>query len=197
MSPEEHFKSKVARYMGWLGEDFGLDADSCAAVFGNLGHECLGFTVMQEIAPAVKGSKGGYGWAQWTGPRRKAFEAWCLKSNLRPETEAANYGFLAHELRTTEKAAIAAVKKAQGLENKVIAFERAYERAGVKSYNGRLRWAVLAQQAWRANLVKPAPAPVPAPAPALPPVPSVPAPVTSRTLWAWLRSFFNPKGTAL
>ncbi|MCG5029758.1 phage tail tip lysozyme, partial [[Ruminococcus] torques] len=54
---------------------FGFSRDDVAAIVGNLAHETLGFTKMQEMAPTVRGSRGGYGWAQWTGQRRVAFEA--------------------------------------------------------------------------------------------------------------------------
>ncbi len=120
---------------------FGLSRDDAAAIVGNLAHETLGFTKMQEMAPAVKGSRGGYGWAQWTGPRRVAFEAWCDARGLVYDSYEANYSFLYRELATDHAKAIAAVKAAGALKGKVVAFEKAYEGAGVKSYSSRLKYA--------------------------------------------------------
>lgn len=34
-----------------------------------------GFTLLQEQKPTVAGSKGSFGWYQWTGPRRRAYFA--------------------------------------------------------------------------------------------------------------------------
>jgi hypothetical protein len=53
---------------------------------------------MQEYEPAVKGSRGGYGFAQWTGTRRKMFEEWSKENELDPNSYEANYGFLKFEL---------------------------------------------------------------------------------------------------
>lgn len=150
MLPEKNFAGKAPWLMRRLMLDFNLDMLDAAAIAGNLGHESLGFTKLQEMKPTVKGSRGGYGWAQWTGPRRRAFEAWCQDQKLDPSSDEANYGFLAHELRSTERRAIPAVKAARTLRDKTMAFEAAYERAGVKHYDKRVYWANLAAEAYAA-----------------------------------------------
>lgn len=131
--------------------DFDCSELDAAAVFGNAGHESLGFTALQEIKPTVTGSRGGYGWFQWTGPRRRAFEAYCKRNNLQPASEKANYGFLFVELHGDEAGAMPATKRAKSLKDKVIAFEAGYERAGVKHYDSRLKWANIALEAFRAE----------------------------------------------
>lgn len=144
------FVTKAPKVMSDLMRDLPqLSDEDAAAIVGNLGHESGGFATLQEIVPTVKGSRGGYGWAQWTGPRRKAFEAWCASVGLSPASDAANYGFLLVELRGTEKRAIPAVMKAAGLEAKVKAFELAFERAGVKHYPSRNSYAAQALAAFR------------------------------------------------
>ena len=55
-----------------LMRDLGLTDLQAAGLLGNLGHESGGFRQLQEVAPAVAGSRGGWGLAQWTGPRRVA-----------------------------------------------------------------------------------------------------------------------------
>lgn len=124
--------------------------EDAAAAFGNAGHESLGFTKLQEIKPVVKGSRGGYGWFQWTGPRRKAFEAYCRDEGLDPASPTANVSFLAHELDTTEKATVTRVGNAVGLEAKTKAFELAFERPGVAHTEQRLAWARIALDAYNA-----------------------------------------------
>ena len=147
------FREKAPEIMRSLMSAFGLTADSAAAIVGNLGHESGGFRFLQEKKPLVPGSKGGWGWAQWTGPRRRQFEAWVRARGLDPASDEANLGFLCHELRGSEKAAIPAVVGALGLREKVEAFERAFERAGVKHYESRLRWAEMALAAFEGRPV--------------------------------------------
>lgn len=148
---------------------FGFSRDDAAAIVGNLAHETLGFTKMQEMAPAVKGSRGGYGWAQWTGPRRVAFEAWCDARGLAHDGYEGNYSFLYRELATDYAKAVSAVKAAGSLKDKVIAFEKAYEGAGVKSYGSRLKYARDAVAAFAAASPAQAPASVSRPPAVVPP----------------------------
>lgn len=147
---DDLFRQKSPGIMRMLMADFGLDDIGAAAILGNLGHESAGFKFLQELKPMVPGSKGGYGWAQWTGPRRKEFEAYCSRNSLDPASDKANYGFLFVELKGSEKAAIPAVKAADTLKDKVIAFEAAFERAGVKHYESRIEWAEKALDAYKA-----------------------------------------------
>lgn len=143
MSKQAEILSEIAHLMTWeLRKAFpDLGAADIAAIGGNGAHESAGFRILQEIKPTVAGSRGGWGYFQWTGPRRRAFEAWTVKRGLDPSGAAANIGFLVFELQTSEKAALPALRRAKGLEAKVKAFEMAYERAGVKHYPSRLEWA--------------------------------------------------------
>jgi hypothetical protein len=150
---------------------FGFDNRDIAAIMGNGGHESAGFLKLQEIKPVVKGSRGGFGIFQWTGPRRRAYEAWCAQNGHDPTSYEANIGFLIHELKGPEKRAVSAVKNAPTLAQKVIAFEKAYERAGVKHYDSRQAWALKALAALTVYNQPP-----PKPVEPLPPPPDIPAP---------------------
>ncbi len=183
---QDTFRAKAPWIMNKLMADFALQLDDVAAIVGNFGHESAGFTALQEIKPVVKGSRGGYGWPMWTGPRRKAYEAYCKRNGLNPASDGANYAYVFVELTGEYAYAIAAVKKAVGLANKVKAFELAYERAGVKHYPSRNQWAAIALEAWHDAKGKPAssgqpaePAPkprqTPKPAPASPQPPRKPS----------------------
>lgn len=158
------FISKVTAFGPRLMRDFGLTAEECAAVFGNLGHESGGFAVLQE--QGKRHGSGGWGWAQWTGPRRRAFDAFALSHRLSATSDEANYEYLCFELRGLERAAIPAMKRAVGLEGKVRAFERQFERAGIPAIGHRVVWAKLALQVL-SHLHGNGPAPVAA-APVLP-----------------------------
>jgi hypothetical protein len=159
------FEETAKRIIRDLIRDFQLDVPSCAAIVGNFGHETGGFTKLQEIKPTVSGSRGGYGWAQWTGPRRRSYESWCDKHTLDPSTYDANYGFAKYELQNDYAAALKRVRAPGSLRDKVVAFEIAYEGAGVKSYDSRLRYAERALKAFGAvpappDIPKPVPVPV-------------------------------------
>lgn len=145
---QDLFRSKAPWIMALLIRDFNLNLDSAGAILGNLGHECDGFTAMQETKPTVPSSRG---WPMWTGPRRRSFEAYCNRNNLVPASDKANYGFLFSELKGPYRKAVDKLKAAKGLANKVKVFELAYEAAGVKSYASRNQWASLALDAWHAN----------------------------------------------
>lgn len=187
---ETLFRSKAPGIMSKFMADFTLDLLSSAAILGNIGHECAGFTAMQEIKPTVAGSRGGFGWPMWTGPRRRNFEAYCKRNKLDPASDQANYAYMFVELSGSEKKAIAAVKAAIGLEAKVKAFELAYERAGAKHYASRNQWAKIALDAWEWS--KPASVPMPTPGPVIieKPVVADPgelesSPAKSKTVWTW------------
>jgi Phage tail lysozyme len=143
------FERIAAGYMRRLINDCGVTVLDAAAVFGNAGHESGGLESMQEISPAVKGSAGGYGWFQWTGPRRRAFMRFCAAHKIAPHEDESNYLFLVHELKNVEKTALPALRQHKTLKDKVTAFEMAYERAGVKHYDRRLAWAKKALAAYQ------------------------------------------------
>ena len=144
-----NFKPIAVQAMQMLLADFPawgiMDAAAC---MGNIGYECAGMTKMQEVAPKVKGSRGGFGWAQWTGPRRVAFENYCERNKLDMTSFKANYAWLFIELTTSESATIPAVAKANGLPEKTRVFEVKFERAGVKNYDSRIAWAEIARDAY-------------------------------------------------
>jgi hypothetical protein len=64
------------------------------------------------MKPMIEGSRGGYGVAQWTGPRRVNFENWVRARGIAANTDEANYGFLLHELRGSHKSFLARLRDA-------------------------------------------------------------------------------------
>ena len=136
-----------------------------AAIAGNGGYESGGFQTLQEIRPTIRGSRGGYGWFQWTGPRRKQFEAYCKEGGFSPSSPDGNYRFLSYELRNTEKKAIPALLATGTIEAATKAFELAFERAGVKNYAKRISYAKMALAAYEKATQK---APMPVLRPSIP-----------------------------
>lgn len=130
------FAAKAPGVMKDLMRDFNLTKEQAAGIVANLGHESAGFTAYQEGKP-LGGGRGGAGWAQWTGPRRRQFEAWAAAKGLDPRSDAANYGFLKHELNGSHAGALAAVRRENSAQGAMVAFENTFERAGVKNWASR------------------------------------------------------------
>jgi hypothetical protein len=145
------FSTKAPGVMRQLMADFGLTREQAAGILGNLGHESAGFRQMQEQRPMIPGSRGGWGWAQWTGPRRRAFEKWVAERGLDPKSDEANYGFLRHELQTSQRGALAAVKRQSSAMGAMQAFELEFERSGVKAWGSRQKWTQRALDAFKAD----------------------------------------------
>lgn len=99
-----------------LQKDFGLSPAAAAGFAGNGEIESQGYRTLQEINPTVKGSRGGYGWMQWTGPRRRAYEAYAKANNLNPSSPEANYGFMKYELQNTPEGQNT-LRKLQGVKD--------------------------------------------------------------------------------
>lgn len=113
----------------WLIEhlmpEFGLLDFQAAGIPGNFGGESH-LKAVQEISPLA--GAGGFGWAQWTGPRRRAFEAFCAANGLDPHFDEGNYRFMLSELKVDYANSIAGLKRAKTVEEAVFSFGETYER---------------------------------------------------------------------
>lgn len=112
----------TSRLFNDLKTDFGLNDVQAAALVGNLVVETGNFRSLQERNPTVAGSRGGYGIAQWTGPRRVAFENWAEQNGFPVDSYEANYGFLKEELTnrqagTIESIGVNTISRLKGIED--------------------------------------------------------------------------------
>jgi hypothetical protein len=131
-----------------LMDEFDWEVFHAAGCMGNLGHESDGLKELRE-AFINHPNRGGYGWAQWTGPRARSFLRYCAVLKLDWHSEKANYGYLVKELSESYSHTVAAVAKTKTLIAATVAFERGYEAAGVTNMNSRIRWAEIALAAVR------------------------------------------------
>lgn len=150
------FRRIAPRIIERLMEDFDLADHQAAGFPGNFGVETAGFTLMQEIKPTVKGSKGGLGWAQWTGMkantgRRWLFEQWLKRKGAKADDFEANYGFLWRELTGAEKGVLTHLRKAKNVDEATEIVMRKFERPGVEHLDRRKEWGRLALDAYRAE----------------------------------------------
>jgi hypothetical protein len=133
----------AARLLSDLQQDYGLTRNQAAGVVGNLMHESGGFQSLQEIKPLIPGSRGGYGYAQWTGPRRNAFESFASSNKLDPTSYDANYGFLKHELANDpyERRQFNTVKNATTASEAARLISENYLRPGIPHMDSRVNYA--------------------------------------------------------
>src|SRR5699024_6016416 len=129
------------RAIASLSRDLQISPQQAAGVVGQLGFESEGLQAINERQPVVPGSRGGYGWAQWTGPRRKQFESWAADQGLDISTPEANYGFLVHELTNTpESRVLDAIRQAEDAQSAGRVFTDKFLRPGIPNHEGRQSW---------------------------------------------------------
>lgn len=83
----------------------GLPDHVARGIIANLRDESNLNPAINEQNPLVRGSRGGYGLAQWTGPRRRALEAYAADRGVPASDADVQLDFLMEELNTTESAA--------------------------------------------------------------------------------------------
>ena len=112
------------RLMGDLQADLNLADFQAAGITANLGRETGNFQFMRELSPIVAGSRGGIGYAQWTGPRHDAFLAFAGDAD--PMTYEVNYAFLIEELEGPYARVLDRVRETETLEEATEVFMRGY-----------------------------------------------------------------------
>ena len=132
----------AGKLMSDLMRDFSLTREQAAGIVGNLIHESRGFKNLQEIAPIVAGSRGGYGYAQWTGPRRRELEAFARDKDWNISSYQANYGNLKRELEEDYAYVIDRIKAADTSKESAKIFERDFERPGIPHSRARAKHAL-------------------------------------------------------
>lgn len=116
----------------------GINPDVAAGVAGNFLYESYGLpNIYEGQTPSNAGSfvpeTGGFGLAQWTGPRRKA-----LMAMPNPETLATQMQYFAQENAGPERSAWEATMAAPTLEDATRTFATQWERPGVPALERRL-----------------------------------------------------------
>lgn len=105
---------------------------------GNLGAESNFNPGINEIKPVVPGSRGGWGLAQWTGPRRRQFEAYAADRKKPLDDLDTQLDFLVHELRTTERRAADAIMQAKTPDEAARLVSEKFLRPGIPHMDRRL-----------------------------------------------------------
>ena len=133
------FRSKAPRLFGVLMKEYGLKPFQTAGIVGNGGYESNGFTELHEAGQPP--GRGGYGWFQWTGPRRQNFLNWCMSHHLDWKSDVANMSFLVYELDGPYHYVIRALAKTTSVDEASDVFEKLFEAAGVPALEKRRVWS--------------------------------------------------------
>lgn len=171
----ERWNKWAPRYIADLMHDFGLKDWQAAAFPGNAAAESGYFNSLQELNPLVPGSRGGLGHFQWTGPRRRQFEAWLKRKGWVADSYEGNYSMLFRDLNGPEAAAVEQVKLATSPENAAWRVAKYFERPAVINTGPRAKATLEALALYRANPVPPTVWETDLKEPAMP-VPSAPEP---------------------
>jgi hypothetical protein len=81
-----------------LARDLNLTRDQSSGIVSNLLAEGGTMEGINERNPAP-GTRGGFGWAQWTGSRRIAFEQWAAAHHRDIADPQTNYDYLVEDIR--------------------------------------------------------------------------------------------------
>lgn len=132
----DRFTHVVSTFGPRFMTDFRLDAVQVAGILGNLAHECGDFCQLQQIG--CRPPRGGYGWPQWTGPRRRQYEGYCHVHGLSPAADEANYAYLSVELHGAYRSVIAALQRCTTVDSAATTWERRFEAAGSPMMSSRI-----------------------------------------------------------
>ena len=117
----------------------GFSPIHAAAIAGNFAHEAgprgrIDYGI-NEIKPTVKGSRGGYGAAQWTGPRRVGLEQFAKKNGLSVSDRETQMKYFDQERSGAEKGAFNRLQKTGDLNSATKSFMQNYERPRASTAN--------------------------------------------------------------
>lgn len=94
---------------------------------------------INEIAPLVEGSRGGFGLAQWTGPRRRQLEAFAGSQGRSVDDPELQMDFLAWELQNTESKAAQKIFQASDPEEAARLVSTEFLRPGIPHLDRRIQ----------------------------------------------------------
>jgi hypothetical protein len=144
IASQGNFEQRASAFMPRLQKDLNITKEQAAGIIGSLGGETGGLKAVQELHPVIPGSRGGFGWAQWTGPRRVEFEQFSAARGLSITSDEANYQFLVHELKGSESKALNQLKQTGSVDEAARVFTGSaatgigYLRPGIEHYGSSI-----------------------------------------------------------
>jgi hypothetical protein len=96
---------------------------------------------INEIAPLVPGSRGGFGLYQVTGPRRRQYEAFAKQRGAALDDVGAQLDFLKWETENTERRSWSDVKRAGDATEAAKLISQRFLRPGIPNLANRVKFA--------------------------------------------------------
>lgn len=117
--------------------DYGFTPAQAAGIVGNFMEESGGTNLPPDVNEGgIKGPPrfvGGYGWAQWTGDRQRAFIEYVVANGYigsgAPANDAANYAWLKFELSDGYKPTVAELLRMSSARDAALSFHRTFEKS--------------------------------------------------------------------
>lgn len=119
----------------------GLSLPVAQGIVANMKAESNLHPGINEIAPVVPGSRGGYGLNQWTGPRRVAYEQFAAERGAPLDDLQTQLDFTLYELQGPERAAYTALQGVQDPIEAARIYSEQFLRPGIPNMGKRLGYA--------------------------------------------------------
>lgn len=116
----------------------GLPEHAANGILMNLQDESGLNPSINEASPLVPGSRGGFGLAQWTGPRRKGLEAFAAERGVPVDDTDMQLDFLMSELQGPEAGAMKSLAASQDAGSAAAAFARDFLRPAQSHLDSRV-----------------------------------------------------------
>lgn len=116
----------------------GLPPHVVYGIAGNMAVESMYDPGINEIAPIVPGSRGGFGLNQWTGPRRRALEAEAARRGVPVSDLAFQLDYTLEELQGPELRAFNALQQTQTAEDAARVYSEMFLRPGIPHLDRRI-----------------------------------------------------------
>lgn len=116
----------------------GLPLHVAQGIVANMVQESRLDPGINEISPTVAGSRGGYGLNQWTGPRRRAYEAFAAERGVPFDDLQTQLDFTIYELQGPERGAYSALLDTSDPVQAAQVYSEKFLRPGVPNMERRL-----------------------------------------------------------
>jgi hypothetical protein len=116
----------------------GMPPAAALGFLGNFSVESRLDSGINELAPIVPGSRGGFGLSQWTGPRRRQLEAFAADRGAPVSDEDTQLDFLMYELSGPERSAGQAILAAADPETAARLVSEKFLRPGIPHLDRRI-----------------------------------------------------------
>jgi hypothetical protein len=142
LNNDSDVKTKATQIAQFFMDKLSITAEQAAGIVGNFMRESkLNSRINEGGVVGDPRFKGGYGLAQWTGVRQRDLDAYAKSQGADTGDLLTQLNFTVKELQSNESRALQKLKETSTAAGAAEAFEKFYERAGIKAVAERQREA--------------------------------------------------------